>query len=240
MKSKPMLLEDYYSEDNSSIIFSRQQASDFAKHIAGDFNPIHDTDAKRFCVPGDLLFSLVVAKCGLSQKMRFVFSGMVSDGIALNFPDTTSTTLDIVDGSGKKYLSLERSGDTTQDKDLIRDLTRSYVRFSGQTFPHILVPLMLEQQVMINPDRPLVIYESMAIDLDRLDFENPQLELTRPVLEVDGKRGNVRLEFCLKAGGETVGRGEKTMVISGLRAYDEDKVQAMVDNYTNQKRHLAS
>ena len=235
-----MLLEDYYSEDNSRVIFSRQQASDFAKHIAGDFNPIHDTDAKRFCVPGDLLFSLVLAKCGLSQKMRFVFSGMVSDGIALNFPDTTSTALDIVDGSGKKYLSLERSGDTTQDKDLIRNLTRSYVRFSGQTFPHILVPLMSEQQVMINPDRPLVIYESMAIDLDGLDFEHPQLELTHPVLEVDGKRGNVRLEFCLKAGGETVGRGEKAMVISGLRAYDEDKVQAMVDNYSNQKRHLAS
>jgi hypothetical protein len=80
----------------------------------------------------------------------------------------------------------------------------------------------------------------MAIDLDGLEFENPQLELTRPILEVDGKRGNVRLEFCLKAGGETVGRGEKAMVISGLRAYDEDKVQAMVDNYTNQKRHLAS
>ncbi len=235
-----MLLEDYYSEDDSKIIFSRQQASDFAKNIAGDFNPIHDTDAKRFCVPGDLLFSLVLAKCGLSQKMRFVFSGMVNDGVALNFPGTTSATLDIVDDNGKKYLSLERSDDTTQDKDLIRHLTHSYVRFSGQTFPHILVPLMSEQQVMINPDRPLVIYESMAIDLDRLDFENPQLELTHSVLEVDGKRGNVRLEFCLKAGDEIVGRGEKTMVISGLRAYDEGKVQAMVDSYATRKQRLAS
>ena len=235
-----MLLEDFYSEDNSKVIFSRQQASDFAKNIAGDFNPLHDTDAKRFCVPGDLLFSLVLAKCGLSQKMRFVFSGMVNDGVALNFPDTTSATLDIVDGNGKKYLSLERSGDTTRDKALIRDLTYSCVQFSGQTFPHVLVPLMSEQQVMLNPNRPLVIYESMTIDLDRLDFENPQLELTRPILEVDGKRGNVRLEFRVKAGGETVGRGEKVMVISGLLAYDEAKVQAMVDNYVSRKQHLAS
>jgi len=235
-----MLLENYYSEDKSKIIFSRQQASNFAKNIAGDYNPIHDTDAKRFCVPGDLLFSLVLAKCGLSQKMRFVFSGMVTDEVALDFPDTTSATFDIIDGNGKKYLSLERSGDTTQDKNLIRDLTYSCVRFSGQTFPHVLVPLMTEQQVMLNPNRPLVIYESMTIDLDRLDFENPQLELTHPVIEVDRKRGNVRLEFCLKADGEVVGRGEKAMVISGLLAYDEEKVQAMVDNYVTRKQSLAN
>ncbi len=235
-----MLLEDFYSEDNSKVIFSRQQASDFAKNIAGDFNPIHDTDAKRFCVPGDLLFSLVLAKFGLSQKMRFVFSGMVNDGVALNFPDTDSATLDIVDGKGKKYLSLERSGNTTRDKALIRDLTYRCVQFSGQTFPHVLIPLMSKQQVMLNPNRPLVIYESMTIDLDRLNFENPQLELTRPILEVDGKRGNVRLEFRVKADGETVGRGEKAMVISGLLAYDEAKVQAMVDNYASRKQRLAS
>jgi len=134
-----MLLENFYSEDNSKVIFSRQQASDFAKSIAGDFNPLHDTDAKRFCVPGDLLFSLVLAKFGLSQKMRFVFSGMVNDGVALNFPDTNSATLDIVDGKGKKYLSLERSGNTTRDKALIRDLTYRCVQFSGQTFPHVLI-----------------------------------------------------------------------------------------------------
>ncbi|MFQ5643080.1 MAG: DUF3581 domain-containing protein [Thiogranum sp.] len=234
-----MLLENYYSEDDAKITFSRQQASDFAKNVAGDFNPIHDPDAKRFCVPGDLLFSLVLAKCGLSRKMRFVFSGMVNDGVALNFPDTSSATLDISDANGKKYLSLERSGETTRDSRLVCDLTSSYVRFSGQTFPHILVPLMAEQQVMINPDRPLVIYESMAIDLDRLDFTGPQLESTRSVLEVDGKRGSVRLEFCLRAGNEIVGRGEKAMVISGLRAYDADRVQAMVDNYASRKQRLA-
>jgi len=231
-----MLLEDYYSEEDAKITFSRQQASDFAKHIAGDFNPIHDPDAKRFCVPGDLLFSLVLAKCGLSQKMRFVFSGMVNDSVALDFPDTDAAMLDISDANGKKYLSLERSGETTRNSDLIRDLTSSYVRFSGHTFPHILVPLMSEQRVMINPDRPLVIYESMAIDLDRLDFSDPTLELTRSLLEVDGKRGNVRLEFCLRSGDEVVGKGEKAMVISGLRAYDAEQVQAMVDNYASRKQ----
>jgi len=234
-----MQLQDYYSQQDNNISFSRRQASDFAKQVAGDFNPIHDTDAKRFCVPGDLLFSVMLQKYGLSRHMHFTFAGMVNDGIALLFPDTDADNIDIVDADGRKYLSLERSGDTSRDPALIRDLTCSYVQFSGRTFPHILVPLMNEQQVMINPDRPLVIYESMSIELERLDFEQPQLELTRPQLDVNGKRGNVRLEFSLSADGEQVGRGEKTMVISGLRAHDAERVQSLVDDYNARKQALS-
>ncbi|HHJ15071.1 MAG TPA: DUF3581 family protein [Gammaproteobacteria bacterium] len=234
-----MQLQDYYSQQDDSISFSRRQASDFAKQVAGDFNPIHDIDAKRFCVPGDLLFSVVLEKYGLSQHMRFTFAGMVNDGVALLFPDSDAENIDIVDADDRKYLSLERSGDNSRDPALVHDLTCSYVQFSGQTFPHILVPLMSEQQVMINPDRPLVIYESMSIDLERLDFGQAQLELDRPQLEVNGKRGNVRLGFSLKADGEQVGHGEKTMVISGLRAHDAERVQAMVDDYNTRKQAVS-
>ena len=231
-----MLLKDYYSEDNKKVRFSRQQASRFAKEIAGDFNPIHDPDAKRFCVPGDLLFATVMSKYGLSQHMRFVFSDMVGDGVILNLPDSDSEKLDIHGDNGKNYLSLYRQGDTTDDQAVIQDLTRSYVRFSGKTFPHILVPLMSEKQVMINPDRPLVIYESMAIDLDRLDFVDPQLEMTDASLEVKGKRGSVHLGFRLEASGEIVGRGEKNMILSGLRALEEGKINSLVDNYIARKQ----
>ena len=234
-----MQLQDYYSEQDGNISFSRQQASDFAKHVAGDFNPIHDIDAKRFCVPGDLLFSVVLKKYGLSQHMRFTFAGMVNDGVPLLFPESSADNIDIVDAGNRKYLSLERSGDSSQDPALIHDLICSYVQFSGQTFPHILVPLMSEQQVMINPDRPLVIYESMSINLERLDFGQPRLELSQPQLEVNGKRGNVRLGFNLNAGGKQVGQGEKTMVISGLRAHDAERVQTMVDDYNARKQTLS-
>lgn len=234
-----MQLQDYYSQQDDSISFSRQQASDFAKQIAGDFNPIHDIDAKRFCVPGDLLFSVMLKKYGLSQHMRFTFAGMVNDSVPLLFPDTSADNIDIIDAGDRKYLSLERSGDNSRDQALIRDLVCSYVQFSGQTFPHILVPLMSEQQVMINPDRPLVIYESMSIDLERLDFEQPRLALSQTRLEVNGKRGNVRLEFSLEAGGKQVGHGEKTMVISGLRAHDAERVQTMVNDYNARKQMLA-
>jgi hypothetical protein len=235
-----MFLQQYYSEDHKKIRFSRQQASRFAKEVAGDFNPIHDPEAKRFCVPGDLLFALVMSKYGLSQHMRLSFSELVSDEVLLSLPDSVAAELDIYGNNGKKYLSLYREGDRSGDPKLIGDLTTSYVRFSGQTFPHILVPLMSEKQVMINPDRPLVIYDSMAIHLQRLDISEPQLELTGSSLEVKGKRGAVHLEFQLKASDEIVGKGEKNMILSGLRAFDADKVETLVVGYNARKRAYLS
>jgi hypothetical protein len=226
-----MQLDNYYSRDNDHIVFTRQQASDFAKRIAGDFNPIHDVDAKRFCVPGDLLFSLSLQHYGLSQNMKIQFSGMVADGTSLVFPDTDAQQVDITDTAGKAYLSLERSGETSYDSGQINALTRCYVQFSGHTFPHILVPLMADRQLMINPDRPLVIYESMSISLDKLDFETPELELKNAELNIQGKRGDARLSFTVKSNGRDIGRGEKTMLLSGLRPFDQNKIDALVADY---------
>jgi hypothetical protein len=226
-----MQLDNYYSRDNDHIVFTRQQASDFAKRIAGDFNPIHDVDAKRFCVPGDLLFSLSLQRYGLSQQMKIQFSGMVPDGTSLVFPDSDAAQLDITDAAGKTYLSLERSGQTSHNSGQISALTRCYVQFSGHTFPHILVPLMADHQLMINPDRPLVIYESMSISLDNLDFETPELELENAQLNVQGKRGDARLSFTVKSNGKNIGQGEKTMLLSGLRPFDQGKIDALVADY---------
>jgi len=53
---KTMFIEQYCPIDSEKISFTRQQASDFAKQVADDFNPLHNVEAKRFCVPGDLLF----------------------------------------------------------------------------------------------------------------------------------------------------------------------------------------
>ena len=226
-----MELDNYYSQDNDHIVFTRQQGSDFAKSVAGDFNPIHDVDAKRFCVPGDLLFSLSLQRYGLSQQMRIQFSGMVADGTSLVFPDSDAPKLDITDTDGKTYLSLERSGNTTRSAERINALTRCYVQFSGHTFPHILVPLMAEHKLMINPDRPLVIYESMSISLDKLDFGTPELELRNAELNIQGKRGDACLSFIVKSNGIDIGEGEKTMLLSGLRPFDQEKIDALVADY---------
>ena len=230
-----MTLTDYYTEQDGYLHISPQQASAFAKDVAGDFNPIHDPDARRFCVPGDLLFALVLAHHGLRQRMRFRFAGMVGNGVSLDFPGTEGDEIHIRDAAGKEYLAVECDGTHSRDPALIASLTQGYVAFSGQTFPHILVPLMERHQVMLNPERPLVIYESMTIDLDRLDFHAPQLELQDARLELDGKRGDVRLDFRLVADGQPVGRGAKSMVLSGLRPYEPEAIAQLVDDYTQRK-----
>ena len=229
-----MIIDQYYNEPNGCISFTREQGSNFAKQMAHDFNPLHDVDARRFCIPGDLLFSIVLAKYGISQHMEFVFSGMVVAGVELVLPDPAAE-LHLSDTEGRDYLSVKRAGEISREESMIQKLTQSYVEFSGQTFPHILVPLLAEQNVMINPDRPMVIYESMIIDLDRLDIKHPLLQEDYNQLEISGKRGSIELAFNLVDGGDVVGRGKKHMLVSGLREYDEQASSDAIASFNEKK-----
>jgi hypothetical protein len=230
-----MFLENYCSISDDKISFTRQQASDFAKQIADDFNPLHDINAKRFCVPGDLLFSLVLERAGLHQEMSFTFSGMVTDGIALNFPSEISSSANIVDDKQKEYLNMTVSGACTKNSKAIEALTRAYVEFSGHTFPHILVELMKENKVMINPTRPMIMYESMSIHLDNVEFQDIALQLSSTTLDIDGKRGNACLSFDLVSQGSIIGHGKKFMLLSGLRDYCQDTINNIVAQYNDTK-----
>ena len=140
-----MDLEQFYQQHEAlKVSFNKQQGIDFAKKVANDFNPIHDVDAKKFIVPGDLLFAVVLNKCGLSQQMCFTFSGMVGDNVKIILPESLEpeTETPIVDDEGREYLNVKASGETTHDQNLISAFTQAYVKFSGMAFPHLLVPLM--------------------------------------------------------------------------------------------------
>ncbi len=230
-----MFLKEFYSIEDGAIRIDAQQASLFAKEVAGDFNPLHDPDSKRFCVPGDLLFSLVLEKYGLSEKMHFTFAGMVGHGVQLNFPDTDADRFEITDNNEKTYLQVERNGAHNRDERMIEALVRDYVAFSGQNFPYVLVPLLEKENVMINLDRPLVIYDSMTVEFSTLDFKSPRLETLPPELEVNGKRGSARLHFQIREGDAIVGYGHKKLAISGLREFEAEPMQEFVDNYLARK-----
>ena len=235
MSQEKMFIEKYCSTQNEQISFTRQQGSDFAKQVADDFNPLHNIEAKRFCVPGDLLFSIIIAKSGLHKEMSFNFSGMVSDGVELTFPNEIINNFDIVDDKNKTYLSVEASGEKTHCTSLINALTKAYVDFSGHTFPDILVKLMTENNVMINHTRPMVMYQCMKISLERLDITTLTLKLAKTSLTIEGKRGDAWLEFDLVSDGEIVGHGKKHMLLSGLREYCQENVDTMVAQYNNSK-----
>lgn len=226
-----MFLDSYFTESNGRLTISRDQASRFAKNIANDFNPLHDADAKRFCVPGDLLFALVLQRYGLSPSMTFKFVGMVTDSSELDLQPTDALNFAIQNSDGKAFVDIERSPVGQYSPELIEAFTRDYVAFSGRNFPHILVPLLQKNGVMINPTRPMVMYESMSFDLEDQITVSPKLNLSDATLSVDGKRGEAELFFDVMAGNTRVGKGKKRLLISGLKPYEDEVMKDLCDGY---------
>jgi len=226
-----MNIQDYYQLDGDQLQFTEAQASQFAKSIAGDFNPLHDIGGKRFCVPGDLLFSVLLHRYGVFSSMQVKFEGMLSANVPVTLPESMNSSVALKDANEKVYLEVMTSGDQVSDPQAVAALTTEYVQFSGKTFPDILVQLMRKEGVMINPSRPLVIYTDMALELSTTALFAPQLKLADTSLAVDGKKGVATLTFDLHDNNQLIGRGEKNMVLGGLREFDEDTMGGIVAQY---------
>lgn len=230
-----MELAHYFSQQDDTVSFTEEQASAFAKGVAGDFNPIHDPGSKRFCVPGDLLFCVLLHRYGVARVTAVQFSGMLDGQTRMRLPDTVNAAAHIVDAKERALLSLFLDGNRFSDSMFVNALSKAYVQFSGQTFPDILVPLMQSANVMINPDRPLVIYKDMAIELSgnlsELQGGGVSLSLADTDISVNGRKGAVNLRFNIHQNGEKIGSGEKNMVLSGLREYDATAMLEIIARY---------
>lgn len=226
-----MFLDSFYSLRDERPLITATQASHFAKEVAGDFNPIHDPDARRFCVPGDLLFALVLSQFGLSENMTFKFRALLGAEVPLEFRENEEGTIEVHDEAGKVYLEVSRNGDLTRDEEVIENFIRCYVSASGKNFPHTLKPLMESHGVMFNPDRPMIMYESMSLALNHLDNPQPELELHDSRLDAAGKRGNVTLEYHLMSGGNAVGEVSKHLLLGGLREYCPDAMAGIIEEF---------
>lgn len=246
-----MDVTDYFTEYDSAIAFNEVGASTFAKQVAGDFNPIHDPGSKRFCVPGDLLFSVLLHRYGVGKTTHVVFSGMLNGATKMLLPESIDGSAHIVDGRERDLLSVFLTGERLGNAEFVATLSEHYVKFSGQTFPDILVPLMKTANVMINPARPLVIYKDMSLVFNDAAFalfkdrsvDGHKQELREPMgdrmsvtlsdtdISVAGRKGLVRLTFDIQVDGQSIGHGEKNLVLSGLREFEEPAMQAIVDQY---------
>jgi len=234
-----MFIDDYYDEAEGRLRFSRKQGSDFAKSIASDFNPLHDIDNRRFCIPGDLLFSVLLARYGVSEHLSCKFTDRVPADIELLLPEPSSE-VHLCDAQGREYLQVFRSGAESFDTTFIETLSRRYVEFSGYTFPHVLEPLLAEKDVMINLSRPMVMYAGMSIDLDSLDICDPVLRSARSELEVEGRRGQATIGFDILENDEIVGRGRKHILVGGLREYEPGAMAATIAEYDALKQTYLS
>ena len=226
-----MNLSEYFNIDGSTLSFEPAAASAFAKQIAGDFNPLHNPDNKRFCVPGDLLFSVLLNQYGVYDNVAVEFLGMLDGKSTVTLPSEMGDAQRFSDSRDREVLIATCTGNKTDDVDFISELTEQYVRFSGKTFPDVLEPLMREHDVMIHPTRPLVIYQSMRLSMSALSGSQLSVEMDSANLSVAGKKGTVELAFTLKAGDKPIGTGAKSMVLGGLRAYDAQAMQGVVVDY---------
>lgn len=226
-----MFLDRFYSIEDERIVITARQASLFAKEVAGDFNPIHDVDARRFCVPGDLLFAIVLSRFGFSSSMTFKFQNLLGAEVPLEFREREDGTIEVCDQAGKIYIEVNRSGVHTLDEKTIEEFIRCYVSTSGKNFPHTLKPLMESHGVMFNPDRPMVMYQSMSLTLEQLNTSSPDLELSNTKLEAAGKRGNVTLDYRLLSDGQPVGEVSKHIMLGGLREYCPDAMEQVIEEF---------
>lgn len=224
-------IANYCSIDGAALSFSREQASHFAKQIAGDFNPIHNVDYKRFCVPGDLLFAVMLSQFGVAPEIKVSFDGMVNDSTVLTLPTDVGRTCTLSDAKDRHFLTIDYSAQPTLNPEFVSRLIEQYVKFSGQTFPDILVELMRNENAMINPNRPLVIYKEMMLQLDQLDGENVSVVFDEATLTRDEKKGEAKLRFSLSCDGEKIGEGQKVMLLGGLREFDESAMESIIAEY---------
>lgn len=224
-------ISDFYTTTSKGMVFSEEQASDFAKGVAGDFNPIHDVGARRFCVPGDLLFAALLDRYGVYQHLHADLMALVSADVEVSLPQQLEAKNDFRDTNDRHLLSLAATGEKTTDPTFVSSLVQQYVQFSGKTFPDILVGLMQDNNVMINPARPLVIYKELSLQLDRLNAPEPRLVDAGSTLEVDGKKGRACLRYEIQSENEQIGKGQKIMLLSGLREFDETAMTAIINEY---------
>ena len=230
-----MFLDRYHSVRNGKVVINAHQGSRFAKEVAGDFNPIHNPDARRFCVPGDLVFALLINHFGLSRQMTFDFRSLLGDSVPLSFHEEEEV-VQVRDDRGKVYIEMERNGESTRDQSVIENLVRNYVAASGKNFPNTLVPLMQKQGVMLNPDRPMIMYQSMSLSMDTLEAPEADLELENAALAVEGKRGHITEDYRLLSQGKPAGQVCKKLLVSGLREYDDQKMKALVEEFYRLKQ----
>jgi len=230
-----MDLSKFYKMEGQYVSFTREQASLFAKSVAGDFNPLHNVETKRFCVPGDLLFAVALTELGVCQSMRFDFESMVTEQTRVMLPKELSGEFSLLDQNDKSMMTIHSSGEKNKNSHFVAALIEKYVQFSGRTFPEIIIDLLRENNVMINPARPLVIYKDMVVEIERFPDGELELDFSGAVMTVDGKKGTVKLEFDLFVDGQKIGHGTKDMVVSGLRPYEQSAIDTIVNDYNATK-----
>ena len=76
----------------------------------------------------------------------------------------------------------------------------------------------------------------MVIEIEQFAGGELLLEFSSASMEVNGKKGSVKLEFDLFVDGQKIGHGTKDMVVSGLRPFEQAAIDTIVSDYNATKK----
>src|SRR5690606_26932305 len=85
--------------------------------------------------------------------------------------------------------------------------------------------------VMFNPDRPMVMHDSLSLTLSHLNDAEAVPEPNKASLDIAGKRGNVSLDYHLMSAGKVVGAVSKKLLLGSLREYCPDTMAGIVEEF---------
>lgn len=229
----------FYTLSDDTLTISPEQASRFAKTVAGDFNPIHDAGDRRFCVPGDLLFAVILENVGLYKKMSFTFDARMTADIVGVLNSQQTGAGNITDQrSEKPIVNFQYDSEKIVSKKLIHEFIEHYVAFSGQNFPYLLDPVLKSNDAMFNPKSPLVMYQSMEFSLYPKDDSEISIDYVNADFEKQGKRGYITLNFNFNQNEDVIGNGKKQLLISGIRPYDESEMSKIIESFLERKNNF--
>lgn len=217
---------------NDVFRFIPTACSAYARNVAKDFNPIHSHLAKKYCVPGDLIFALITEMHGAHNYMRVDFLNRVGAECKLFF-DTKRIALALLDVDKKLYAELATAGDKSVCPKRLKTVSNVVVSCTSGYFPYKLIDNLREENVMLSIRRSMVMLKSIEVELRNIHSASSLVaKYQSSGLELSGKRGEVKVYFQLfDDDGISVGFVTKTVLIIGIEKFNDKASKQYLDDY---------
>lgn len=214
-----MDISEYYDCIDGEIHFNDLKASQFAKNVSNDQNPIHDHDNKNYCIPGDLIFSMCADVLGLGSETDLYLHHPIGKNSSILIKEAKDGFYLGRDQSGIKIFTYRKNGETTDICDT-GNFLNCFARVTETLFEDAIHPQLKQKGLMINPSSPSVVLTSISIRKSENSKPVHKIKPDESVATGNVKRAKVTAKYTMNdLYDNSIGEARKTLFISGLREY---------------------
>lgn len=218
--------------DDSLFKFNAVACDAYARNVVKDFNPIHNHLAKNYCVPGDLIFALMVERGGVHGSMRMDFLNRVGKDSEYIFV-SGKAGMALLDRGNKVQAQLIGSGDASVCVKCISAVSDAVLSCTSSYFPYKMMRSLRAENLMLSGCRSLVILKSIEVNVSDLHFASDLTAVfCSSSLRHSGRRGTIDAHFQLVGGnGQVLGQVIKTALIIGIERFNGKRSAQYLENY---------